>query len=174
MQPWGTPFLSWNQSVSMSSSNCYFLTWIQISQEAGKVVWYSHLLKNFPQFGVIYRAKGFGIINKTEIDFFWTSLAFSMIQRMLAIWSLVPLPFLNPAFTSGSSWFRHTLLKPGLKDFEHNLTSMWNEHTCTVVWTFLGIAFLWDWNVNWPFPVLWPLQTHLLTYWMQHFNSITF
>ena len=54
----------------MSSSNCYFLTCIQISQEAGQVVWYSHLLKNFPQFIVIYTVKGFGIVNTTEIDVF--------------------------------------------------------------------------------------------------------
>ena len=46
---------------------------------------------------------------------------------------------------------------PSLKDFEHNLASMWNECNCMVVWTFFGIAFLWDWNENWPFPVLWPL-----------------
>ena len=54
----------------MSSSNCYFLTCIQISQEAGYVVWYSHLLKNFPQFIVIHTVKGFGIVNKAEIDVF--------------------------------------------------------------------------------------------------------
>ena len=55
---------------SMSSSNCCFLTCIQISQEAGKVVWYSHLLKNFPQFLLVYTVKGFGIINKAEVDIF--------------------------------------------------------------------------------------------------------
>ena len=55
---------------SMSSSNCCFLTCIQVSQEAGQVVWYSHLLKNFPQFIVIHRIKGFGIVNKAEIDVF--------------------------------------------------------------------------------------------------------
>ena len=54
----------------MSSSNCCFLTCIQISQEAGKVVQYSHLLKNFPQFAVIYTVKGFGVINKAEVDVF--------------------------------------------------------------------------------------------------------
>ena len=52
----------------MSSSNCSFLTCIQISQEADKVVWYSHLLKNFPQFIVIHTVKGFGIVNKAEVD----------------------------------------------------------------------------------------------------------
>jgi len=55
---------------SMSSSNCCFLTCIQISQEVGQVVWYSHLLKNFPQFIVIHTVKGFGIVNKVEIDVF--------------------------------------------------------------------------------------------------------
>ena len=54
----------------MSSSNCCFLTCIQVSQEAGQVVWYSHLLKNFPQFVVIYMVEGFGIVNKAEIDVF--------------------------------------------------------------------------------------------------------
>ena len=54
----------------MSSPNCCFLTCIQISQEAGQVVWYSHLFQNFPQFIVINTVKGFGIINKAEIDVF--------------------------------------------------------------------------------------------------------
>ena len=55
---------------SMSSSNCCFLTCIQISQEADQVVWYSHLFQNFPQFIVIHTVKGFGIVNKAEIDVF--------------------------------------------------------------------------------------------------------
>ena len=50
----------------------------------------------------------------------------------------------------------HVLLKPGLKNFEHYFTSMCDECNCEVVWAFFGIAFLWDWNENWPFPVLWP------------------
>ena len=81
----------------MSSSNCCFLTCIEISQEAGQVVWYSHLFQNFPQFVVIHTVKGFGVVNNAEVDvFFWNSLAFLMIQWMLAIRSLLPLPFLNP------------------------------------------------------------------------------
>ena len=136
---------------SMSSSNCCFLTCIQISQEAGQVVWYSHLFQNFPQCIVIHTVKGFGIVNKAEIDFFWNSLDFLMIQQMLAVWSLVPLPFLKPAWTSGSSRV-HVLLKPGLENFEHYFTSVWNECNCAVVWAFFGIAFLWDWNENWSFP----------------------
>ena len=86
----------------MSSSNCCFLTCIQISQEADQVVWYSHLFQNFPQFIVIHT--GFGIVNKAEIDVF---LELSCFLDDPAIWSLVPLPFLKPAWTSGSSLFTY-------------------------------------------------------------------
>ena len=51
----------------------------------------------------------------------------------------------------------HVLLKPGLENFEHYFASVWNECNCVVVWALFGIVFLWDWNENWPFPVLWPL-----------------
>ena len=91
----------------MSSSNCCFLTCIQISQEAGQVVSYSHVLKNFPQFIVIHTVKGFGIVNKAEIDVFLEFSCFSMIQWILAIWSLVLLPFVKPAWTTGSSLFTY-------------------------------------------------------------------
>ena len=64
------PFSYLEPVCSKSSSNCCFLTCIQISQEADQVVWYSHLLKTFPQFIVIHTVKGFGIVNKAEIDVF--------------------------------------------------------------------------------------------------------
>ena len=106
IQPWCTPFPIWSHvHGSMSSSNHGFLTCIEFSQEAGKVVWYSHHLKNFPEFVVIHTVKGFGVVNKAEVDVFWNSLAFSMIQWTLSIWSLVPLPFLNPAWPSENSQF---------------------------------------------------------------------
>ena len=60
---------------SMSSSNCCFLTCIQISQEAGKVFWYSHLFKNFPQFVVIHTVKGFSVVNEAEVNAFLMKLA---------------------------------------------------------------------------------------------------
>ena len=160
---------------SMSNSNCCFLTSLQISQEAGQVVWYSNLLKNFPQFIVIHTVKGFGIVNKAEIDIFLELFCF-FIDRT-DIGNLI----------SGSSAFSktnlniwkftvHVLLKPGLENFEHDFTSVWDECNCAVVWTFFGIAFLWDWNEKWPFPVLWPLLSvpNLLAYWVQHFHSIIF
>ena len=121
---------------SMSSSNCCFLTCIQVSQEACQLVWYSRLFQSFPLFTVIHTVKGFDIVNKAEIDVFWNSLAFLMIQQMLAIWSLVPLLFLNPPWTSGSSWFTYcwslawrilsiTLLacemSTNVRSFEHSL-----------------------------------------------------
>ena len=61
----------------------------------------------------------------------------------------------------------HVFLKPGLENFEQYSTSVWDECSCAVVWTFIGIAFLWDWNEHWPFPILWPLQSFpdLLAYW---------
>ena len=70
----------------------------------------------------------------------------------------------------------HVLLKPGLENFEHYFTSVWDECSYVAVWAFFGIAFLWDWNENWPFPVLGPLLSfpNLLAYWVQHFHSIIF
>ena len=160
---------------SMSSSNCCFLTCIQISQEAGQVGWYSHLLQNFPQFIVIHTVKGFGIVNKAEIDvflelscfFWWSSGCWQFISGSSAF-----------SKTSLNIWkfTVHILLKPGLENVEHYFTSMWDEYNCSVVWAFFGIAFLWDWNENWSFLVLWPLLSfpNLLAYWVQHFHSIIF
>ena len=159
----------------MSSSNCCFLTCIQVSQEAGQVSWYSHLFQNFPQFIVIRTVEGFGIVNKAEIDVFLELSCF--FDDPVDIGNLI----------SGSSAFSktslniwkfsvHVLLKPGLENFEHYFTSVWDECNCAVVWAFFEIAFLRYWNENWPFPVLWPLLSfpNLLTYWVQHFHSVIF
>ena len=141
---------------SMPSSNCCFLTCIQISQEAGQVVWYYQLFQKILQFVVIHTVEGFGIVNKAEIDVFLELSCF----------------FSDPAdvgnLVSGSSAFSktslniwkftvHILLKPGLENFEHYFTGMWDECNCVVVLAFFGIAFVWDSNENWPFLVLWPL-----------------
>ena len=105
IQPWHTPFSIWNQSVvpcpvlTVASWPAYRLLRRQVR--------YSHLFKNFPQFVVIHIVKSFGGVNKVEVDVFWNSLAFSMIYQILPIWSPVPLPFLNPAWTSGNSQFMY-------------------------------------------------------------------
>ena len=111
----------------MSSSNCCFLTFIQISQEADEVFWYSHLFQKFPQFIVIHTGKGFGIVNKTEKDVFLELSCFFHDPEGVGIWSLVPLPFLKPAWTSGSSGF----------------TYCWS-----LAWRILSITLQWSlWNV---------------------------
>ena len=160
---------------SMSSSNCCFLTCIQISQEAGQVVWYFHLFQNFPQFLVIHTVKGFGIVNKAEIDVFLELSCFyhdpSDVGNLICGSSAFSKTSLNiRKFTV------HLLLNPGLENFEHYFTSVWHECNCVVVWAFSGIAFLWVWNENWSFPVLWPLLSfpNLLAYWVQHSHSIIF
>ena len=116
----------------MSSSNSCFFTCIQISQEAGKVVWYAHLFQNFPQFIVIQTVKSFSIVNEAEVDVF---LEFSCF-------------FCDPVdpgnLISGSSAFSksslniwkysvHVLLKSGLENFEHHFASVWDECNCVVV-----------------------------------------
>jgi len=161
---------------SRSSSNSCFLTCIQIFQEAGQVVWYSHLFQiNFPQFVVIHTVKSFVIVNKAEVDIFLE----------LSIFFNDPVDVVN--LISGSSAFSKSslniwkftvlvLLKPSLENFKHYFASMWDECNCVVVWAFFSIAFLWDWSENWPLPVLWPLLSfpNLLAYWVQHFHSIIF
>ena len=108
---------------SMSGSNCCFLTCIQISQEASQVVWYSHLLKNFPQFVVIHTVKGFSVVSEAEVDVILEfacsfydpadvgnliSGSYAFSKSSLNIWKLSV----------------HILLNPSLKDFEYNLGSM--------------------------------------------------
>ena len=138
----------------MSSSNCCLLTCIQISQEAGQVVWYSHLLNNFPQFIVIHTVKGFGIVNKSEIDAFLELSCF--FDDPTDVGNLISGSSVFSKFTLNIWKFMvHVLLKPDLENFEHYLASVWDECNCAVVWTFFGFAFLLDWNKNWSFPVLW-------------------
>ena len=102
---------------------------------------------------MIHTVKGFDIVNKAEVDIFSGTLSFLMIQWMLSIWSLVLLPFLKPAWTSGSSWV-HVLLKPGLENFEHCFASLWDECNCAVVWSFfwqcLSLGLEWKPTISSP------------------------
>ena len=155
---------------SMSSSNCCFLTCIQISQEAGKVVWYSHILKNFLQFIVIHTVKDFCIVNKAVVDVFsGTLLLFdysmdagnlisgssALSKSSLNIWNLMV----------------HILLKPCLENFEHYIASVWEEYNCLVVWTFSGITFGIGMKTDlfqsgghcWVFQICWHIECSTLT-----------
>ena len=154
MQPW-LLLSQYGPSLGFNVWFYYFLTCINISQEAGQVVWYSHLFQNFPEFIVSLTVKEFGIVNKTEVDAFWNSCFFN---NPMDVGSLI----------SGSSVFSnsslniwkftvHILLKPGLDNFEYYFISVWDECNCAVVRMFFGITFLCDWNWKWQFPVLWPL-----------------
>ena len=110
----------------MSSSNCCFLTCIQVSQEAGKAVWYSHLFKNFPQFVVIHTVKGINVVNEAEVDvFFGISCSFydpTDAGNLISGFS---------AFSKSSlniwKFSFHVVMKSSLENFEPYFASIWNE-----------------------------------------------
>ena len=107
---------------SMSGPKCCFLSCIQVSQEAGKVVWYFHLFKNFPQL-VIHTVKGFSLVSEAEISFFLEFPCF--LHDLMNTGNLISG---SSAFSKPSLYIYkflvHVLLKPNLKDFEYNLASM--------------------------------------------------
>ena len=168
IQPWRTPFPIWNQSavpcpvLTVASWPIYrFLR--RKGRWSGIPISWRRIFRSL----LWSTVKDFGVVNKAKVDVFLELSCF----------------FNDPAdagnLISGSYAFSksslniwkftvHVLLKPGLKNFEHYFASVWDECNCMVVWTFSGIAFLWDWNENWPFPVLWPLLSFpdLLIYWV--------
>ena len=175
IQPWRTPFPIWNQSVVP----CPVLTvasWPACRFLKRQVRWSGIPISlRIFQFAVIHTVKGCGIVNKAEVDVFLELSCF--YHYSTDVGNLI----------SGSSAFSksslnickclvHVLLKPCLENFEHYFASLLNEYNCAVLWAFFGIAWLWDQNENWPFPVLWPLLSFpdLLAYWVQHFHSIIF
>ena len=115
---------------STPGSNCFFLTCIQVSQEAGKVVWYSHLHKNFPQFVVIPIVKGFSIVIEAEVFVFPEFSCFfydpSDVGNLISGSSALSKTNLNIR-----KFMVHILLKPGLENFEHYFTTC--ESNCAVV-----------------------------------------
>ena len=126
-------------------------------------------------FLVVHTAKDFGVVNKAEVDVFLELSSF--FNDLMDDSNLISG---SSAFSKSSLNIRkfmvHVLLKPSLENFEHYFASMWDEYNCVVVWTFFSIVFLWDWNENWPFPVLWSLLSfsNFLAHWVQHFNNIIF
>ena len=166
-QPWRTPLPIWNQSVvpcpvlTVASWPAYRFLKRQVRWSGIPISW------RIFQFVVIHTVKGFGIVNKADVflelscffhdpadvgNLISGSSAFS--KTSLNIWKFIV----------------HVLLKPSLENLKHYSSSVWDECNGMVVWTFFSIAFLWDWNENWPFPVLWPLLSFpdLLAHWVPH------
>ena len=148
----------------MPSSNSCFFNCIKMSSEAGKVFWCSHLLKNFPQFVVIHAVKGFGVVNKAEVDaFLELSFSFLMMQQMFAIWPLVPLTFLKPVWKSRNSWFMYywrlawrilsITLQESLKYLQVWLSLLWRSLLFSLIPAVPKILFVpskslwWSWGL---------------------------
>ena len=109
-------------SCSIQGSNCCFLTCIQVSQETGKLVWYSHRFKSYPQSFMIHTVKGFGVINKTEGD---------ILEFPCFLYDLVNVGNLISGSSSSFKWSLDIwkfmvciMLKLNMQDFKHGLTSM--------------------------------------------------
>ena len=145
-----------------SSSNCYFLTCIQISKR--QVRWSGILISLRIFHSLLWFPQSEALVNETEDVFMELSFFFN---DPMDVGNLISG---SSAFSKSSSnickFLVHVLLKPHLENFEHCFASLWNECNCVVVWAFLGIAFFGDWNENWLFPVLWPLLSfpNLLAY----------
>ena len=165
---------SWTiQGCSIQCSNCCFLTSIQVSQETGKMIWYSHLFKSFPQFVMIHTVKNFSIINETEVFLEFSCYLYdpANVGNLISGSSV----FFKPNLDIWK-FLIHKMLIPSMHSFEHNLISIGDEYNCLVAWTFFSTALLDNRDEDWHFPVLWSLLDfpNLLTYWVQHFGSIIF
>ena len=152
IQPWRTPFPIWNQSV-VPCPVVTVASWPAYRFLKRQVRWSGipNSLRIF-QFVVIHTVKGFCVVNKAKVDVFLELSCFS--DDPVDVGNLISG---SSAFSKSSlniwKFMVHVLLKPGLENFEHYFASLWDECNCTVVWTFLVIAFLWDQNENWTFPV---------------------
>ena len=147
-------------SCSMSGPNCCFLTC--------RVVWYSHLFKNFPQFVVIHTVKGFGIVTKAEVDIFLELSCFfddtTDVGNLISGSSALSKSSLNIW-----KFMVHVLLNPSLENFEHYFASVWDECNCAVVWTLLfwGIEIKTDLfqfcGHCWVFQICWHIESSTFT-----------
>ena len=155
---------------STSSSNCCFLTCIQISQEAGQVVWYSHLLKNFPQFVVIYTVKGFGVVNKAEVDFFLEFSFFFCDPTDVGNLISGSSAFSKSPWTSGSSQFTYCwslawrILSNTLLACDMSVIVWYFEHSLAL--PFFGIGMKTDLfqscGLHWVFQIYWHVECSTL------------
>ena len=156
---------------SLSDSNCCFLTCIQLSQETGKLVWYSHLFKSFPQSVMIHTVKGFSIVDETGVFLEFPCFLYdpANVGNLISCSSSFSKP--SPDICK---FLICMILKPSMQDFKQHLTSMGDDCNCLMVSTFFSTTLFGNWDNDWPFPILWPLLglPDLLMYWMQHPDGI--
>jgi len=138
---------SLNVLLLLFGTSLLFLTCMQVSQEAGQVVWYSHLFQNFPQFIVIHTVKGIVLVNKAEIDAFLELFCFFDDPADVANLVSGSSPFSKSSLNIWK-FMVHILLKPGLENFEHYFTRVWDECNCAIEHSlalpFLGIGMKTD------------------------------
>ena len=168
---WHASFQIWNQSIVP----CLVLTvasWPAYRFLRSQVRWSDiPISKNFSQFVVIHTVKDFSVVSVAEADIFWNFLAFSMIQQMLVIWSLVPLPFLNAAFTFGIYPFTYcwslawNILSITLLSCEVSAILRYFEHSLAL--TFFRIGMKTDLFQScghwWVFQICWHVECSPLT-----------
>ena len=177
IHPWRTPFPIWNQSI-VPCLVPIVASWPTYRFLRRQVRWSDiPIFLRIFQFVVIHVVKGFSVVSEAEVDVFLEFSCFFCYPTDVG--NLISD---SSAFSKSSlniwKFLVHVLLRPSLRNFEHYFARVWYECNCAIVWTFFGNAFLWDWNENWPFPVLWPLLSfpNLLPYWVQHLltNSVQF
>ena len=176
IQPWRTPFMISDESVgpcpvlTVVSRPAYRVLWRQIRWAGIPIYW-----RIFHSFLWSHTVKAFGIVHKAEENIF---LAFSCFFHDPTYVGNLILDSSGFSESNLNIWKLtvHVRLKPGLENLENSFASMWDEYNCAVVLAFFAIAFLWDWNQNWPFPVLLPLLSfpNLQACWVQHFHSLVF
>ena len=187
IQPWCTPFPIWNQFVvpcpvlTVASCPAYRFLKRQVRWSGipisfrifHSLLWSTQSSLVFPslsEFSTVY-CDPHSQVNKAEIDGFLELSCF--FDDPVDVGNLIS-GYSAFSKTSLNIWkfTVHVLLKPGLENFEHYFGSVWDECNCMVVWAFFGIAFLWNWNENLPFPVLWPLLSFQIC-WHIECNTLT-
>ena len=156
---------------SLSSSNCCFLTCIQISQEAGKVVWYSHIFENFPHFVVIHMVKGFSVVNKAEVDVFLELSCF--FKDPTDVSTLISG---SSAFSKSSlNMWKFTVQKLSLEILSITLLAVRWVQLCSslsILWHCLSLRL--EWKLTFSSPVATAEFSKFAGNWVQHFHSIIF
>ena len=167
MLPWCTPFSILNQAIVPCPvlTNCCFLTWIEVYQEAGKVVWYSHLFENFPQFVLVHTVKGSIVVNEAEVDVFLEFPCF--FYDPMNVGNLISGSF---AFSKSSlyiwKFLVHVLQKPNLKILSITLLAQWAQlhSNLSILWNCLSLGV--EWKLTFSSPVAVLNFPNLLAYWM--------